>query len=126
YYKRTLNRLDVTSRSLIALIEPGGCFAGVLLELALAADRQYILDGPPIEDPDSDERAAITLSAANFGPLPMANGLTRLQSRFYGDPAHVDALTTERDRAISPGEAAELGLVTDALDDIDWSDEIRI
>lgn len=126
YFKRTLKRLDVTSRSLIALIEPGSCFTGVLLELALAADRQYILDGPPIEDPDSDERAAITLSAANFGPLPMGNGLTRLESRFYGDRDHVDTLAAERDRVLSPGEAAGLGLVTDALDDIDWSDEIRI
>ena len=126
YYKRTLKRLDVTSRSLIALIEPGSCFTGMLAELAFAADRQYILDGPPIEDEDSDERAAITLTSANFGPLPMGNDLTRLESRFYGDRGHVDTLAAERDRAISPAEAADLGLVTDALDDIDWEDEIRI
>ncbi|HEV7977979.1 2,3-epoxybenzoyl-CoA dihydrolase [Amycolatopsis sp.] len=126
YYKRTLKRLDVTSRSLIARIEPGSCFAGVLFELVVAADRQYILDGPPIDDEDSDERASITLSDANFGPFPMGNGLTRLQSRFYGEDEHIEWLQREKDRAISPGEANELGLVTDAPDDIDWEDEIRI
>ncbi|TVT30172.1 benzoyl-CoA-dihydrodiol lyase [Amycolatopsis rhizosphaerae] len=126
YYKRTLKRLDVTSRSLIALIEPGSCFAGVLLELALACDRQYILDGPPIEDEDSEERAAIVLSEANFGIFPMGNGLSRLESRFYRENEHLDWLKRERDRPLSPAEAVELGLVTDAPDDIDWSDEIRI
>ncbi|MBK1786966.1 2,3-epoxybenzoyl-CoA dihydrolase [Prauserella cavernicola] len=126
YYKRTLKRLDVTSRSLLALIEPGSCFAGLLLELALACDRQYMLDGPPIEDEDSDERAAITVTAANFGPFPMGNGLTRLQSRFHGHDAHLDWLTRERDHALSAEEALELGLVTDAPDDIDWEDEIRL
>lgn len=126
YYKRTLKRLDVTSRTLIALIEPGSCFAGVLLELALAADRQYILDGPPIDDEDSDERASIILSEANFGPFPMGNGLTRLQSRFYGDDDHVAWLARERGHALAPAETVELGLVTDAPDDLDWEDEIRI
>ncbi|WP_199430498.1 2,3-epoxybenzoyl-CoA dihydrolase [Qaidamihabitans albus] len=126
YYKRTLKRLDVTSRSLIALIEPGSCFAGVLLELALAADRQYMLDGPPIEDEDSDERAAIVLSGANFGPFPMGNGLSRLESRFYREDEHLAWLRRERDRELTPGEAVELGLVTGAPDDIDWEDEIRL
>jgi benzoyl-CoA-dihydrodiol lyase len=126
YYKRTLKRLDVTSRTLVALIEPGSCFAGVLLELALAADRQYILDGPPIDDEDSDERASITLSEANFGPFPMGNGLTRLQSRFYGDDDHLAWLARERGHALTPAETVELGLVTDAPDDLDWEDEIRI
>ncbi|MFI5608315.1 2,3-epoxybenzoyl-CoA dihydrolase [Amycolatopsis sp. NPDC051903] len=126
YYKRTLKRLDVTSRTLVALIEPGSCFAGVLLELALAADRQYILDGPPLDDEDSEERASITLSEANFGPFPMGNGLTRLQSRFYGDDDHLAWLVRERDRTLTPAEAVELGLVTDAPDDLDWEDEIRI
>ncbi|MEV4598789.1 2,3-epoxybenzoyl-CoA dihydrolase [Amycolatopsis sp. NPDC049253] len=126
YYKRTLKRLDVTSRTLVALIEPGSCFAGVLLELALAADRQYILDGPPIDDEDSEERASITLSEANFGPFPMGNGLTRLQSRFYGDEDHLSWLVRERDHALTPAETVELGLVTDAPDDLDWEDEIRI
>jgi benzoyl-CoA-dihydrodiol lyase len=126
YFKRTLKRLDVTSRSLIALIEPGSCFAGVLFELALAADRQYILDGPPIEDENSAERASITLSAANFGVFPMGNGLSRLESRFYRDDEHVERLRREAGRALSAGEAADLGLVTDAPDDLDWADEIRI
>ncbi|MCU1680333.1 MAG: benzoyl-CoA-dihydrodiol lyase [Amycolatopsis sp.] len=126
YYKRTLKRLDVTSRTLIALIEPGSCFAGLLLELALAADRQYILDGPPVDDEDSADRAAITLSDANFGPFPMGNDITRLQSRFYGETEHLDWLGREKDRALSPSEANELGLVTDAPDDLDWEDEVRI
>nr|WP_281272733.1 2,3-epoxybenzoyl-CoA dihydrolase [Prauserella muralis] len=126
YYKRTLKRLDVTSRSLLALIEPGSCFAGLLLELALACDRQYMLDGPPLEDEDSDERAAIQLSGVNFGALPMGNGLSRLASRFHGHDEHLDRLGRERDRDLSPPEAAELGLVTDAPDDIDWEDEIRL
>ncbi|MFI6279807.1 2,3-epoxybenzoyl-CoA dihydrolase [Streptomyces sp. NPDC050988] len=126
YYKRTLKRLDVTSRSLVALIEPGGCFAGLLLELALACDLQYMLDGPPIADPDSTERATLALSEANFGTFPMGNGLTRLQSRFYQDDNHLDWLHRETGQPLSPAQARELGLVTDAPDDIDWQDEIRI
>ncbi|WP_329054538.1 2,3-epoxybenzoyl-CoA dihydrolase [Amycolatopsis sp. NBC_01488] len=126
YFKRTLKRLDVTSRSLVALIEPGSCFAGSLLEIALAADRQYILDGPPIDDEDSDERATIRLSEANFGAFPMGNGLTRLQTRFYGDDDHLAWLAREKDHELSAAEAVELGLVTDAPDDLDWEDEIRI
>ncbi|RSM39486.1 benzoyl-CoA-dihydrodiol lyase [Amycolatopsis balhimycina DSM 5908] len=126
YFKRTLKRLDVTSRSLIALIEPGSCFTGALLEIALAADRQYILDGPPIDDEDSEDRATIRLSEANFGAFPMGNGLTRLQARFYGDDDHLAWLAREKDRNLSASEALELGLVTDAPDDLDWEDEIRI
>ncbi|WP_410637060.1 2,3-epoxybenzoyl-CoA dihydrolase [Amycolatopsis sp. lyj-346] len=126
YFKRTLKRLDVTSRSLIALIEPGSCFTGALLELALAADRQYILDGPPIDNEHSLLRAAIQLTDANFGAFPMGNGLTRLQARFYGDDDHLAWLAREKNRELSPAEALELGLVTDAPDDLDWEDEIRI
>ncbi|MFE7173881.1 2,3-epoxybenzoyl-CoA dihydrolase [Streptomyces sp. NPDC057616] len=126
YYKRTLKRLDVTSRSLVALIEPGGCFAGLLLELALACDLQYMLDGPPVEDPDSEERAQLALSEANFGLLPMGNGLSRLQSRFYGHDDRLDWLRREAGRPLTAAEARELGLVTDAPDDIDWEDEIRL
>jgi benzoyl-CoA-dihydrodiol lyase len=126
YYKRTLKRLDVTSRSLIALVEPGSCFAGLLLELALACDLQYMLDGPPIEDPDSEERAFLALSEANFGAFPMGNGLTRLQSRFYQADDHLDWLHREAGAPLSAAQARELGLVTDAPDDIDWEDEIRI
>jgi benzoyl-CoA-dihydrodiol lyase len=123
YYKRVLKRLDVTSRSLIALIEPGSCFVGMLMELAFAADRQYILDGPPIDDEGSDERAAVQLTPANFGPFPMGNGLTRLQSRFYGEDV---TRLSELDKPVDAGQAAEIGLVTEAFDDIDWPDEIRI
>ena len=126
YFKRTLKRLDVTSRSLIALIEPGSCFSGALLEIALAADRQYILDGPPIDDENSDERASIRLTEANFGVFPMGNGLSRLQTRFYGDEDHLSWLAREKNRDLTPAEVLELGLVTDAPDDLDWEDEIRI
>ena len=96
YLKRTLKRLDVTSRSLIALIEPGSCFAGSLLELALAADRSYQLFGV-FEDIDPDaEPAAIAVDAMNLGPLPMGNGLTRLQTRFLDD---ADAMAERREGA---------------------------
>ena len=137
YFKRTLKRLDVTSRSLIALIEPGSCFAGALLELALACDRQYMLDGPrestsdnsdnsDSSDNEEDEPAQIVLSASNFGTFPMANGLSRLGSRFHGDDDSLAKPRSEIGRRIEAREALELGLVTDALDDIDWDDETRI
>ncbi|MFI6657872.1 2,3-epoxybenzoyl-CoA dihydrolase [Streptomyces sp. NPDC050523] len=126
YWKRTLKRLDVTSRSLVALIEPGGCFAGLLLELALACDVQYMLDGPPIEDPDSEERAQLVVSDANFGVFPMSNGLSRLQSRFYGRDDHLEWLRREAGHPLTAARARELGLVTDAPDDLDWEDEIRL
>ncbi len=125
YLKRTLKRLDVTSRSLLALIEPGSCFAGSLLELALAADRSFQLAGV-FEDAPGADPAAITVGPVNLGPLPMSNGLTRLQTRFLGDP---DSLTAAEKRAGEPleaDEAEQLGLVTFAPDDIDWADEIRI
>jgi benzoyl-CoA-dihydrodiol lyase len=126
YFKRVLKRLDVTSRSLIALIEPGSCFAGALLELALACDRQYMLDGL-LEDGDEEgEPAQLVLSDSNFGTFPMSNGLARLASRFYGDDEHVAKLRQETGRRIEGTEALELGLVTDAPDDIDWEDEVRI
>jgi benzoyl-CoA-dihydrodiol lyase len=126
YFKRVLKRLDVTSRSLIALIEPGSCFAGALLELALACDRQYMLDGL-LEDGDEEgEPAQIVLSDSNFGTFPMSNGLARLASRFYGDDEHVAKLRQETGRRIEGTEALELGVVTDAPDDIDWEDEVRI
>ncbi|ALG08854.1 2,3-epoxybenzoyl-CoA dihydrolase [Kibdelosporangium phytohabitans] len=126
YHKRVLKRLDVTSRSLIAVIEPDSCCAGMLAELAFAADRQYMLDGPPVGDEDSPARASITLTDANFGLLPMGNGISRLESRFYGHTDHVEWLRKETGRPLSPAEADELGLVTDIPDDIDWADEIRI
>ena len=126
YLKRTYKRLDVTSRSLIALIEPGSCFAGSLLELALAADRSFMLSGV-FEDVDPDaEPASVILGAMNLGPLPMGNGLTRLQTRFLGDDAALAAAREAAGRPLDAGQAEELGLVTFAPDDIDWDEEVRI
>ncbi len=126
YLKRALKRLDVTSRSLIALIEPGSCFAGSLLELALAADRSYMLAGVFEDDGQHAEPAVITVGEMNRGPLPMGNGLTRLHTRFCGDAAALAAAEKDAGRALQAGEAERLGLVTFAPDDIDWDDEVRI
>ena len=131
YLKRTLRRLDVTSRSLLAVIEPGSCFAGSLLELALAADRSFQLAGvfedtDPTADPNTGEPAAITLGDINFGPLTMSNGLTRLQTRFWGDEASLEAASKRRGTPLEAEDAADLGLITFAPDDIDWDEEIRI
>ena len=126
YLKRTLRRLDVTSRSLIAVIEPGSCFAGSLLELALAADRSFQLAGV-FEDQNPDaEPATITLGDLNLGPLTMSNGLTRLQTRFWGDEAGYEAAAKRKKDALEAEDAADLGLITFAPDDIDWDEEIRI
>ena len=120
--RRTLARLDVSSRTMIALIEPGSCFAGTLFELALAADRSYIAALP-------DELArepAIVVGELNDGPYPMVNGCSRLSQRFYGEAAPLAAVRDVLGQALSPDEALRLGLVTAAPDDIDWADEIRI
>jgi len=126
YLKRTLKRLDVTSRSLFALVEPGSCFVGTLLELALACDRQYMLDGV-FEDVDADAAPAVLqVGAANLGRYPMGNGLSRLESRFYG---RADALAAVQDRvgeALDAAAADEAGLVTATPDDLDWDDELRL
>jgi benzoyl-CoA-dihydrodiol lyase len=124
YWKRVLKRIDVTSRTLVTLVEPGSCFAGTLAELVFAADRSYMLIGSM--QGDNRKPPAIELSAMNFGPYPMSHGLTRLQSRFQADP---DDITRAQQKIGEPldAEAAEaLGLVTFALDDIDWDDEIRV
>ena len=121
YLKRTLKRLDVTSRSLVALIEPGSCFAGSLLELALAADRSYQL-----ADSEDEPQAAITVGPMNLGPLPMGNGLTRLQTRYLGDGKGLAAVEERAGEALEAGEAEQLGLITFAPDDLDWDDEVRI
>ncbi|MDB5911036.1 MAG: benzoyl-CoA-dihydrodiol lyase [Massilia sp.] len=126
YLKRTLKRLDVTSRSLIALVEPGSCFAGSLLELALAADRSFQLSGV-FEDVDPDAvPAALIVGPMNGGPLPMGNGLTRLQSRYFGDEDGLTAVGKRVGEALRAEDAAALGLITFAPDDIDWDDEVRI
>jgi benzoyl-CoA-dihydrodiol lyase len=123
-WKRVLKRIDVTSRSLVTLIEPGSCFAGTLAELPLASDRSYMLIGQ--RDGDNKPAAAIALDDANFGPYPMSNGLTRLASRFLANPADLEAARAQRGKALDADTAARLGLVTFALDDIDWDDEVRV
>ena len=124
YLRRTFKRLDVTSRSLFALLEPGSCFTGTLLELALAADRSYMLDGA--RDGDGAPPATVRLTAANFGAYAMPNGLSRLASRFLGDPGRVDDLKGRIGHDLDAAAAAAAGLVTFTPDDIDWDDEVRI
>jgi benzoyl-CoA-dihydrodiol lyase len=126
YLKRTLKRLDVTSRSLIALIEPGSCFVGSLLETALAADRSYMLSGVFEDVAAPASPGAIIVGPLNTGPLPMGNGLTRLQTRFFGDPGALDAVAKRAGEPLEAEQAEELGLVTFAPDDIDWDEEVRI
>jgi benzoyl-CoA-dihydrodiol lyase len=124
YWKRVLKRVDMTSRSLAALIEPGSCFAGPLAELAFAADRSYMADGE--FEGDNRPVATLTLTKGNFGPYPMSNDLTRLETRFLGEPASVGAAEERIGEALEADAASELGLVTFAFDDIDWEDEVRI
>jgi len=124
YWKRVLKRLDLTSRSLVALVEHGSCFAGFLSEILFAVDRSYMME----DEFDGDNRpmAAITLTPGNFGPYRMSNGLTRLQTRFLGEEHMVAGAEGQIGTALEAGEAEEHGLVTFILDDIDWEDEIRI
>ena len=120
--RRTLARIDVTSRSLIALVDEGACFAGTFYELAAACDRIYMLDLP--DSPDA--APSLQLNAANFGRYPMVNGLTRLQTRFNEDADTIAQLQGLQDSALRADQALALGLVTLTPDDIDWEDEIRI
>jgi benzoyl-CoA-dihydrodiol lyase len=120
--RRTLARIDVSSRSLFALIEPGSCFAGTFAELAFAADRSYMAALPS----NQDEEPALTLSEVNFGLYPMVTHQSRLARRFYEEAAPLDAVRAQIGQAIKPVEAERLGLVTASPDDIDWADEIRI
>ncbi len=124
YWKRTLKRIDVTSRSLVALITPGSCFAGTLAEIAFACDRSYMLAGT--FPGDNQTPAMIALNAANFGPLPMSNDLTRLATRFLGSPESVLAAQVEAGKPLDADAAEALGLVTQTFEHIDWDDEIRI
>ena len=124
YLKRTLKRLDVSSRSIFALIEPGSCFCGTLLELALASDRACMLRG--LRDGDESMLASVSLTEMNFGAMPMCNGLTRLESRFQGEPERVKQLRGRIGEQIDASLADELGLVTFTPDDIDWDDEVRL
>jgi benzoyl-CoA-dihydrodiol lyase len=134
YWKRTLKRLDVTSRSLLALIEPGSCFGGSLLELALAADRSFMLSGIFEDDREAADGsryadpvpAVIVIGPANLGALPMGNGRTRLATRFFGDPDGLAAVEKQLGQPLDAAVAEDLGLVTFAPDDIDWDEEIRL
>jgi benzoyl-CoA-dihydrodiol lyase len=122
--KRVLKRVDLTARSLVALIEPGSCFAGTLAELAFAADRSVMLSGR--REGDNRPPAALTLSPLNFGAYPMSNDLTRLRARFWGEPASVDRAREAIRTALEAEEAEAHGLVTFTYDEIDWDDEVRI
>jgi benzoyl-CoA-dihydrodiol lyase len=124
YWKRVLKRVDVTSRSLVALVEHGSCFAGVLAELLWSVDRSYMME----DEFEGDNRplASIVLSPSNFGTYPMGNDLTRLETRFWGQDGQAEALRAHIGETIEAAQADELGLVTYIFDDIDWEDEIRI
>jgi benzoyl-CoA-dihydrodiol lyase len=123
-WKRVLKRVDLTSRSLVALIEPGSCFAGTLAELVFATDRSYMLIGKLAGD--NKPPAMLALGEVNFGAYPMSNGLSRLASRFLADPADLAKAKGEIGKMLDADASEELGLVTFALDDIDWEDEIRV
>jgi len=120
--RRTFSRIDVSSRSLFALVEPGSCFAGTFLELALAADRSYMLALPD----DAAKAPKLVVGEMNFGMLPMATGQSRLQRRFYEEAPALDAIRARAGQSLDADAAFALGLVTSAPDDIDWTDEVRI
>ncbi len=124
FWKRTLKRADMMARSMIALIDPGSCFAGTLLDLVLAADRSVMFSG----DAGADNRgpATLHLSALNFGAYPMGNGLTRLDNRFYGEPETSQRAAEHIGETLLADDAEQLGLVTFAYDEIDWDDEVRL
>src|SRR6266540_4359729 len=124
HLKRTLKRLELSARSLIALVEPGSCFAGSLLELVLAADRAFMLEGE--QEGVDQPPATLRLDPMNLGPLPCSNGLTRLQRRFLGHPEALEAVTARLDEPLEAAEAEALGLVTFIYDDIDFEDEVRL
>ena len=119
--RRTLARLDVSSRSMYAIIEPGSCFAGLLFELALAADRSYMLALP-----EEEESPKIAVDDFNFGLLPAVNDRSRLETRFSADAKDMAAAVEAKGKLLGPEEAFSLGLITVAPDDLDWEDEVRI
>jgi benzoyl-CoA-dihydrodiol lyase len=122
--KRVFKRIDMTSRSLFALIEPGSCFAGTLAELTFAADRALMLSGS--RSGDNREPATLSLSPLNFGAYPMGNALTRLATRFIGEPGSLDRARQQIGAPLDAQEAEALGLVTAAYDEVDWDDEVRL
>jgi benzoyl-CoA-dihydrodiol lyase len=121
--KRVFKRMDVTSRSLLASVEPGSCFGGLLLELALAGDQQFMLDGAMEED---ERPAVIAVTRSNLGMYPMGNELSRLESRFFGRAPQLDAARATIGTRLDAAAASELGLVTVIPDAIDWEDELRM
>jgi benzoyl-CoA-dihydrodiol lyase len=124
YWKRVLKRIDVTSRTLVAFVEPGSCFSGTLAELVLAADRSYMLVGE--KEGHNRGPATMVLHELNFGAYPMSHGLTRLGQRLIADPGKLDEAREKIGAELEGDDAEDLGLVTFALDDIDWEDEIRV
>ncbi|MDP2620478.1 MAG: 2,3-epoxybenzoyl-CoA dihydrolase [Hyphomicrobiales bacterium] len=124
YWKRTMKRLDVTSRTLITLAEPGSCFAGFLAEPTFASDRSFMFIGSA--EGDNRPEARLILTESNFGPFPMGNGLSRLETRFLGEPQSIQAAHKHVGEEIDGKAADEMGLVTESYDDIDWDDEVRI
>ena len=124
YWKRLLKRIDMTSRSLVGIVEHGSCFAGPLAELLWAVDRSYMM----LDEFDGDNRplASVTLTAGNFGTYRMSNDLTRLETRFYGTPEQIETLKSSIGEPLEADTAEALGLVTYAYDDIDWEDEVRL
>lgn len=124
FWKRVLKRIDVTSRSMIAQVEHGSCFAGIFAELLFAVDRTYMMEGA--FEGDNRPAATVTLSASNFGPMPMSNDLTRLETRFLGLPDMVETAKATIGEPLQAEDASEAGLITIILDDIDWEDEVRL
>ncbi len=124
YWKRTLKRVDLTSRSLITLIEQGSCFAGLLSELVLSADRAYMLEGQHDQDPRPP--AILVITESNFDLFPMSNGISRLSTRFYSEPNYLDPIGAMINQALDAEQCEALGLVTFIYDDLDWDDEVRI
>ena len=124
YWKRILKRVDVTSRSMAALVEHGSCFAGLLAELLFSVDRTYMMEGE--FEGNNRHIASITLSSSNLGTMPMANGLSRLATRFLGEPETLTAVETSVGTPLDANAASNHGLVTFTYDDVDWEDEVRI
>ncbi|MAM77917.1 MAG: benzoyl-CoA-dihydrodiol lyase [Rhodospirillaceae bacterium] len=124
FLKRTLKRLDVSSRSLLSFIEPGSCFTGTILEIVLSSDRSYMLDGS--FEGSNVPPAKLRITGMNLGPLPMCNGLTRIETRHLNDEQAVKLIESAKGRDLEAEEADELGLITFIPDDIDWEDEVRL
>jgi benzoyl-CoA-dihydrodiol lyase len=124
YWKRTLKRIDLTSRSLITLIEQGSCFGGLLSELVFSADRAYMLEGQYEDDPRSP--ATLVVTESNFGLYPMSNGISRLNTRFYGHPDDLESIREAVGQSLDAEQCDSRGLVTFIYDDLDWDDEERI